>query len=175
MTPQAIIYDYETQTTQSIPTAELAPNMILAEVIGVGRVWVDATKLKQSPIQHATLPSHLLRRANELFNAFQIPDGKRFINFLKQSRQEWCDGFKRDVHPDREIKVWEKILKFFRVAHQYHGGKKSLEWQWDAFLLSLAIHNNGPDNIRAVFNPKTMTKADAAELVEAFKKLSEEL
>lgn len=57
--------------------------------------------LKDSGPRHAQLPPELQARADKLLD--------RIGKYLGHTEQSWRDGFCRDMHPDRQIKLWERI------------------------------------------------------------------
>ena len=47
------IYDLANNKILTIPAAELAPNMVEAEVEGVGRVWISDKDISGGKLKHA--------------------------------------------------------------------------------------------------------------------------
>ena len=161
-------YDFATKSVREIPADELAPNMTLADVDGVGHVWVDVSKTKSAPLRHTNLQANLHERAVELYRGFEVRDGNRYGNLTQLKLQEWIRNFQHDQNPDREIAIWIKIQHFFRYARHIHGTGKSLEWQHDLYMLSVLIYSNGADNALLTFDPKVMTRNSAAEIIKNF-------
>ena len=54
------VYDFNTEKVSEIPAAELAPGMVEAEVVGVGRVWISNTQARPSEKRRESLPPELL-------------------------------------------------------------------------------------------------------------------
>jgi TIR domain len=73
-------------------------------------VLTDIRKIKQSPIKHTELPLPLVGRVRLLRAALW--------GVHTHSMDVWMDGFKRDLHPDKEIEWWEHLaacyLEFVR-------------------------------------------------------------
>jgi len=65
------------------------------------RKTVDPKTLKIAPIRHDELPPDLVGRVRLIRAAvmFSYP----------QTMEFWLDGFKRDLHPHREIEFWEHV------------------------------------------------------------------
>ena len=67
---------------------------------------VKVSDLALGPVRHKTLPLDLVER---------IKTCKKILADVDPaSLEETIDTFRRDVHPDREVSVWE------RIAHTYH-------------------------------------------------------
>jgi len=73
---------------------------------------------------------------------------KHFSEVDKKSVEEWIDGFKHDMHPDREITVWLRIaatyIKSGRVMKLSIGKKKSLY----RFLVLFSMTGDKKDAIK---------------------------
>lgn len=96
------VYDFDTKIVSAIPAPELAPGMIEAEVEGIGKVWVQASKGKfQTEYQHPPFSDEvreILRRLRKIFH-----------EFYPRTLDEWEDGFRKDRNPDREIAIWLRM------------------------------------------------------------------
>lgn len=62
---------------------------------------IDPRVLKKAPIRHDRLPAELIRRISMIRSAMN--------DVYPISMEEWVEGFQRDAHPSREIRVWEFI------------------------------------------------------------------
>ncbi|MET0396640.1 MAG: toll/interleukin-1 receptor domain-containing protein [Longimicrobiaceae bacterium] len=62
---------------------------------------VDPKTLQKAPIRHASLPEDLLSRIR-LMRAV-------LLEVHPLTMQAWVDGFRRDLHPADEVRVWERI------------------------------------------------------------------
>jgi hypothetical protein len=62
---------------------------------------INANDIKPSERRRNELPPDLKLRADALF--------ARVGNTLNTTREKWHDGFLRDLNPEREIAVWERI------------------------------------------------------------------
>ncbi|MEZ2407148.1 toll/interleukin-1 receptor domain-containing protein [Bosea sp. RCC_152_1] len=57
--------------------------------------------IEMAPIRHERLPIELIRRISIIRNVLS--------DVHPLSMAEWVDGFQRDTHPSKEIRVWEFI------------------------------------------------------------------
>ena len=69
---------------------------------------VKIANLTESPIRHKTLPKSLLLRIR--LNQFVLRD------ILPMTLSETIDSFRRDTHPEKEVKVWELIAACYIAA-----------------------------------------------------------
>ncbi|HCE42315.1 MAG TPA: hypothetical protein DET40_02050 [Lentisphaeria bacterium] len=95
------VYDLKKNSTRSMPEEKLSPGMVLANVEGVGKVWVDSAQIAQPSFKHDMLPTRLL--------PYVIDIMKMLEEVHPQTFEEWIDGFRCDMHPEREIKIWLPI------------------------------------------------------------------
>ena len=110
------VYDSETRQVTNMPARELAPGMILARVEGVeGEVWVESSRLRLAPHQHPPFAGERLARVRRLQQSLCEVDPR--------TAEEWEDGFRRDGHPDRELDIWEHIV---RVYQHFTAGRSGL-------------------------------------------------
>jgi len=67
--------------------------------------WIDPNKIQPGPLQRDSLTDAQMDRIRALQKVFLEVDG--------QSVDQWADNFKRDLNPDRELEVWEKMSKAY--------------------------------------------------------------
>ena len=75
---------------------------------------VKREELKVSKIRHDKLSKSLTIRSEILHELIFKPF------FGHEDLNETLDGFKRDLYPEREIKVWEAILSVYLIYSQTH-------------------------------------------------------
>jgi hypothetical protein len=68
--------------------------------------WIDPSQIQPGPIQHETLTEDQLQRIRALQATFAEVD--------QQPLEKWIDDFKRDLDPDRELQVWERMAKAYQ-------------------------------------------------------------
>ncbi|MSU60433.1 MAG: hypothetical protein EXS52_00770 [Candidatus Staskawiczbacteria bacterium] len=67
---------------------------------------VKLSRLKESHIRHNTLPDELIRR---------IKAYKEILGMVENtSPNETVINFKRDLYPEEEIRIWEKISNQYK-------------------------------------------------------------
>jgi hypothetical protein len=79
-----------------------------AKASGEGRVkWVDPKTIQPGPIRRDSLTDEQMARIRALQATFVEVDG--------QTVEQWVDNFKRDIDPDKELRIWERMSKAFRA------------------------------------------------------------
>jgi hypothetical protein len=89
------------------------PKLVLAKV----------SELKHGPIRHKNLPESLLNRITLIHRAF--------APYLSPSLEQTIESFKRDMHPEREIRIWEKMAFIVETLKHVH--------TWDDARVKAAI------------------------------------
>lgn len=101
------VYDFDTKQVSEIPEAELAPGMVLANVEGVGRVWIKASSVVGSGIYRHDADS--FEPVMGLITSIRDKLNEVFPMTLKQ----WVDGFRKDMNPEQEIARWGHAAKVY--------------------------------------------------------------
>jgi len=57
---------------------------------------------------HDSLPENLVKRLKKLYPSVS--------EILSQSVDEWIDDFCCDMHPEREIKIWENMIELWKSS-----------------------------------------------------------
>lgn len=96
------LYDCPTKTIRNIPAAELSSDCMMAAVENAGLVYIEASQVKQGKIVHETLPPDLCRRIRVIRRVLKGID--------HDSQAKWEESFRRDLLPEREVLVWERIV-----------------------------------------------------------------
>ncbi len=89
------------------------PKMVLGKI----------SDLKRGPIRHEKLPDALVNRILLIHRAF--------ANYLSFSFDETLESFRRDMHPEREIGVWEKMAAIVDALKHVHN--------WDEARVKAAV------------------------------------
>ena len=76
----------------------------------------NISDLKPGPIRHDQLPDSYLNRILVIYWIFS--------EYLSISQEETIDNFKRDLHPEREIEVWERMAAVILALKYDHGWNK---------------------------------------------------
>jgi hypothetical protein len=83
----------------------------------------NLTAIHPGPIRHKILPKALLLRIRLIHGVL--------CGALSVSLDEMIDGFKRDAHPEDEVRVWENIC----VAFLEEGKRRPMNRaQWKRYL-----------------------------------------
>lgn len=76
------------------------------EMIKSGTIeTIPLSKLINGPIRHDTLPANLLIRIQNINNILN--------EVFPYPLSETINNFRRDMHPDREVAIWEKIVSAY--------------------------------------------------------------
>jgi hypothetical protein len=91
--------------------------------------------LESSLLYHDELPEHLTERARALYPTVR--------NLFKDySVKRWIDGFKYDLHPEREILFWEEaVSKYVEETHGKKLSEKKSKALWGRILEELNERN----------------------------------
>jgi hypothetical protein len=150
------VYDFATGSVVTIPAAELAPGMVRARVEGIdGEVWIDGSTLASGQHQHP----HFEGERKELMQVF----AEVFADVYPKTPEEWEDGFRRDVHVDREIAMWQGIAHVF--LHFTEGRGYDRDQKNDIFRVVLAYVNNGPDRVLQTVSPRTLSRNRVKDII----------
>ncbi|MCK9294644.1 MAG: toll/interleukin-1 receptor domain-containing protein [Desulfobulbaceae bacterium] len=84
--------------------------LYLRQVRDAPLTLVEASELKPSPIRHESLPRPLLARVQLVHAAIGA--------LLGLTYDEMVDNFKRDLHPARELEIWEGMAAAFQRETQ---------------------------------------------------------
>ena len=66
---------------------------------------IDPNKLTRGPIWHEQLSPSLVARISYLRDAL--------YEVHPQSLDEWLDAFRRDAHPESEVRWWERLTRCY--------------------------------------------------------------
>lgn len=158
------VFDFTTRTFTSIPQSELAQGMAKAKFVGhEGSVWIDPNQAvhlaKSSPYRHPPFAGERQNAVLSLVDAF--PDVK------DHTYEFWEDGFRKDVHPDREIAIWLHMASVYR---RFAVGR-SLPYRQELFRLVVTCGCNAdPKRISSVFKRNLISKADFLKITATFYK-----
>jgi len=150
------IYDFDTKTLTEIPESELAPGYVRATVVGVeGEVYIPVGEGKKSEYQHPPFDTE----TQKVFADFS----EIFAEVLPMTVAQWEDGFRRDMHPEKEIEGWKRIA----AAYLYFTEDKKMpdEARKDYFRIVLSCFNNGCSTALEVMELGRLSKARARGVV----------
>lgn len=127
---------------------------------GDGRVeWIDPKAVQPGPVRHERLSEEQLARIRKLREVFSEVDG--------QTLEQWVDNFKRDLDPDRELRVWERMATAYEAFCRKR--KLSAEGKKDAYRVVL-LHSMTDRQHEILDRVKLneLSKEDAAELIRDY-------
>ncbi len=117
---------------------------------------VNPADLKSNSIQHEQLTEDQLQRVKKLHEIFAEVD--------KSSLEIWIDNFKRDMNPDKEIAVWERIAKAYT---NYVSQKElSLEAKEDVFQTLLMGSMSSDEETIKSLKLKVLSQDEARKILK---------
>lgn len=147
------------RTLLMIVVAALAATAISGIRASQTTTTVDPATLELGPIRHAELPPALIERVKALEPVF--------ADVYPITHEQWLEGFQRDVHPEREIAIWEQIAIAFS---QFTAGRNlSREVRREAFGLLLFRSGATADATLKQAKLKYLTREEARKLVNLYK------
>jgi hypothetical protein len=117
------------------------------------RVKLDSLQL--GPIRHQSLSAELTARLHEIHETFFEVDGSTF-------EERWND-FRRDVHPDRELEIWEVLSSAYKRFCRQRDW--SLEAKREAYALLIRRSMCSEDEVMEQVVLKLLSPEEALELL----------
>ncbi len=119
---------------------------------------VNISDLKMPSIRHEQLNDDQLRRIKKLQETFAEVD--------KSSLETWIDNFKRDMNPDKEIAVWERIAKNYT---KYISQRElSLEGKEDTLKTLLMCSMSSDEEDIKLLKLKVLSQDEAQKMCQEF-------
>ena len=87
------------------PTVPISADDAATETENGDVQWIDPNEIQPGPVQRDSLTDSQMERVRALQKVFVEVDG--------QSVDQWVDNFKRDLNPDRELAIWEKMCSAY--------------------------------------------------------------
>jgi hypothetical protein len=149
------VLDAETQQIITIPASELTPGMMRVRIEGVeGDVFVEAGTLETSPHRHPPFDEKTRDFLRQLQEAL--------AEVRPKTVEQWEDGFRRDAHPDREMRFWAGVAACYR--HFIEGKVHGHAVRQDIFRLVFVCLNTGPDAALATVNLAVLSRKRAGQI-----------
>jgi hypothetical protein len=127
--------------------AHIKENAILREV--------KASDLVPGPI----LQPPFAEREREIFRRF----AKTFAEVYPRTPEQWEEGFRRDIHPFTEIRIWQTIEAAY--LHFTEGRSLDLEQKEHISAVILAVVNN-PEATLLKDHPRTLSRTRVREIID---------
>jgi hypothetical protein len=151
------VFDHVTSKRYKIPANELTSDMIPVSVDGSPTFFVHASGLRSGREQWKVMPDGFRRIALTVFDIInsQMPD---------MDEKRWVDGFKKDLHPMRELYFWMRIA--FAFYQKTHGRTDKPDIQRDVFSICTNSITYGANTLQKV-RPTRISKGRARACVQA--------
>ena len=120
--------------------------------------WVDPNEIRQGPIRRDSLTEEQMERIKALQKTFAEVDG--------QTVDEWVDSFKRDLNPNSELAIWERMAKAYQSYCEAHD--LSLDAKKDAYKVLLLRSMASPEEVLERVELTTLSKSDAKNVMSGF-------
>jgi hypothetical protein len=132
--------------------------MALADVDGVGRVWVNLTQVRcDQSVKHPPFSEGVRALLREIKASL---DG-----VCPKSIEAWEEGFRQDAHPENEIAIWLRIARCFaRLTSQ----EQTPAQRKDYFALLLACSMSTRESVLETVQLDAISRARAKEAVAFF-------
>jgi len=156
------VHDPATGKINVIPSAELAPGMVEAQVEGVGRVWINSATVNPSgKFKHPPFEP-------ELRDFIEREIQKPLADVWPKTLAQWEDNFRRDTEPEQEIGLWCRIAERF-VEFSKSEGLDQAQRQ-ECFAIMLHCSTVPTEQILEVVTLKALTREQAQRAIEAYLK-----
>ena len=120
--------------------------------------WVNPETIQPGPIRRDVLSDEQMARIRTLQATFVEVDGLTV--------ERWVDNFKRDMDPDKELRVWERMAKAYRA---YCGGKDlSPEKKKDVFRVVLLRSMATEHDVLEQAKLKELSRDDAIAVMNGY-------
>ena len=126
---------------------------------GVSRtLQIDPSMLEIGPIRHDTLSESLIARIHELQPVF--------AEVYPRTMEEWIDGFKHDLRPEREVAIWEAMASAYSSFITNRTLTSDARHEVFGFLLQRSMDDKR--SVLASAAPKHLTRPEVEELVSLY-------
>jgi hypothetical protein len=153
------VYNLETKEMSTIPSAELAPGMVEADVQGVGRVWISASQARQfAGFRHEPFSKdvrEILRHIKGILD-----------EVYPKSFEDWENGFRKDTNPEHEIALWLHITSIYEEFT--NDGARTIEERRDIFKVLVSCSISSKDTVFEILRLEAIPKEEAERVVEAY-------
>lgn len=121
--------------------------------------WIDPNEIQQGPIQRDSLTAAQMQRITSLQKIFVEVDG--------QTVDQWADSFKRDLDPDRELAIWERMAAAYSRYCDKHQ-QLSLDAKNEVYKVVLLRSMASPSDVIARLDLKVLTQQDARDVMAGY-------
>lgn len=119
---------------------------------------ISLSAVQRGAIRHKTLPNSLIERVCCLEQVF--------AEVYPRPHTEWLDSFKRDAHPESEVRIWEAMAAAYSCFTQRH----TLSLHAKREVLSILLMRSAADEQSTLASAKLrhLNRAKAQELVSLY-------
>lgn len=121
--------------------------------------WIDPNELQQGPIRRDSLTAVQMQRIASLQKVFGEIDG--------QTVDQWADNFKRDLNPDSELAIWERMATAYSRYCDKHQ-PLTLDAKKEVYKVVLLRSMASPEDVMAKLELTILSKQDARDVMEGF-------
>ena len=153
------VLDPVAKTFTEILARELNQGMIRVKVEGrEGECWMDSSLVQMGAVKHQSLDSSLTADIEIVMAAL--------AEVYPLTREEWVDGFKRDLNPEQEVAIWKHLADVYTEANRRQ--QFSHEQLDDVFqvLVNCTLHNRA--NVLKFCKLKCLSRSDAESVIKNF-------
>ena len=151
-------YDVACQRVVQIPPAELRPGCVQARIQGIeGVVWIAADDVKEGPVRHPPFGEDLMSYIRDIQAAF--------AEHRPLTVEQWEEGFRRDVHAEREIAGFSYAADVYR---RFTASEPSAEKRRDVYRLLITCMTTSPDAVWHVAKLDALSRPEAERIVRRF-------
>jgi hypothetical protein len=151
-------YDVSLRRVVQIPAAELRPGCVQARIQGVdGVVWLLPEETQIGEIRHPPFDEDLRSYIREIQAAF--------AEHRDISVEEWEDGFRRDVDPEREIAGFAYAADVYR---RFTAKEESPKRRAEVYRLLVACMTTSPESVWHVVELTSLSRPEAERIVRRF-------
>lgn len=120
--------------------------------------WVDPASVQPGPVQRDSLTKEQEQRIRQVRDVFVEVDSSPV--------EKWFDDFKRDVDPDREIAVWERMAQ----AYKRYCSKRTInqEAKKEVFGILLLRSSAPEEEVLKHHKLRVLSPEEAREVMRGF-------
>ena len=156
------VYDLESKRVSTIPESELGPDMIHAEVVGIGDVWIRAT---QSRVNQGYFYAPF---DDSMRNRIKTGIMEPLADVAPKTLEQWEHFFRCDLNAEQEIALWLVLAKRYTAFVKRHATLKKAQRE-EAFQLMLTCTTvPSRSAFLAVAKPELLNRAQVQAVIELF-------
>ncbi len=104
--------------------------------------FVDPSQLRPGPIRNASLSPELIARIRNVYTALAL--------YLDTTLEQFEIGFMRDLHPESEVAIWERITCAWIAYHQkYLDNRLQSVPEEQRLIGALTVISTGVDDVES--------------------------